>query len=159
MCTGRFHENGRPPPFSRCTQPCIHDGGRWGSTYCYIEDGNWGAPCVPCKGKIQENGVKIVAFCHSKIPFYIDKSQRHLFIICLESYIRGNLAVRGCPHGYSIITDSSECRKACDDLGISVATISGGHPCYEDSENNCNQNGQNGQGAKFVCTKSGILTN
>jgi len=71
-----------------------------------------------------------------------------------ESYIRGNLAVRGCPHGYSIITDSSECRKACDDLGIPVATISGGHPCYEDSENNCNQNGQNGEGAKFVCKKS-----
>ena len=93
------------------------------------------------------------------LHFYIDKSQRHLFIFCLESYIRGNLAVRGCPHGYSIITDSSECRKACDDLGIPVATISGGHPCYEDSENNCNQNGQNGQGAKFVCAKSGILTN
>ena len=84
MCTGRFHENGRPSPFSRCTQPCIHDGGRWGSTYCYIENGNWGAPCVPCKGIIQENGVKIVAFCHSKIPSILIKA-RDIYLLFVQN--------------------------------------------------------------------------
>ena len=56
MCTGNFDESGRPPPFSKCSKPCIHETGRWGSTYCYLEGGNWGAPCVSCQGKYL-NGV------------------------------------------------------------------------------------------------------
>lgn len=49
-CTGSFDESGRPPPNTRCNGDCIKDSGRWGSSYCYTANGNWGAECVPCNG-------------------------------------------------------------------------------------------------------------
>ena len=74
------------------------------------------------------------------------------------SYILGDLAARKCPNGYSSITDSSGCIKACDHMGISSGSaISGGHPCYKDGGGKCHQNGQNGGGASFLCRKTGIF--
>ena len=59
MCTGNFFEHAsavgnhepRPASGTRCAGPCIYDQGRWGSSYCYTEDGNWGAECVACPSK------------------------------------------------------------------------------------------------------------
>ena len=58
MCTGNFFEhasaseNGnekpRPPSGTRCAGPCIFELGRWGASYCFTADGNWGAECVAC---------------------------------------------------------------------------------------------------------------
>ena len=55
MCTGTFYEEGRPPAGTKCADSCITGSAsvdRWGSSYCYIEGGNWGAECVTCTGKI-----------------------------------------------------------------------------------------------------------
>ena len=59
MCTGNFYEHSpashskmaRPPEGTRCVEPCVYENGRWGSSYCYTEDGNWGAECKPCPSK------------------------------------------------------------------------------------------------------------
>ena len=61
MCTGTFFEHSsvvgnnkpRPPAGTRCAEPCVHETGRWGSSYCYTEDGNWGAECISCPGTQQ----------------------------------------------------------------------------------------------------------
>ena len=59
MCTGNYFEHFsdarnnrlRPPAGTRCAEPCIYEKGRWGSSYCFTEDGNWGAECVSCPGE------------------------------------------------------------------------------------------------------------
>ena len=61
MCTGNFFEHSsvvgnnkpRPPAGTRCAGPCVHETGRWGSSYCFTEDGNWGAECISCPGTQQ----------------------------------------------------------------------------------------------------------
>ena len=76
------------------------------------------------------------------------------------SYVMGDRGSGRCPNGYSTITDSSGCRKACDNKKISFGSeISGGHPCYMDGGRKCHQNGQNGGGASFLCRKPGIFSN
>ena len=61
MCTGNFFEHAsasgnsnkqhRPPSGTKCASPCIFEPGRWGMSYCYTADGNWGAECVSCPSK------------------------------------------------------------------------------------------------------------
>ena len=59
ICSGNYYENPsvvgnnkpRPPAGTRCAEPCVYEKGRWGSSYCYTEDGNWGAECIPCPGR------------------------------------------------------------------------------------------------------------
>ena len=74
------------------------------------------------------------------------------------------MGVKGCPDGYSTITKGVECQKACNELGISLSNPRlqyeyhvVEHPCYEDSK--CYRNGKNGEDAKYVCKKTGKLTN
>ena len=62
MCTGNFYESGRPPIYSKCTKPCIHEVGRWGASWCDIKDGNWGAPCVSCPGNCKINVLDLSPF-------------------------------------------------------------------------------------------------
>jgi len=62
-CTGSFDESGRPPPNTRCNGDCIKDSGRWGSSYCYTANGNWGAECVLCIGCQTKDGQRC------KFPF------------------------------------------------------------------------------------------
>ena len=57
-CTGSFQEDGgsppgRPQPGTKCVGQCINDSGRWGKSYCYInqEKSQWGAECIDCPGK------------------------------------------------------------------------------------------------------------
>ena len=54
-CTGSFQEDGgsppgRPSPGTKCVGQCINDSGRWGKSYCYIdqEKSQWGAECIDC---------------------------------------------------------------------------------------------------------------
>merc|ERR1719186_875827 len=61
-CTGSYQEpasqsgNGkaRPPPGTPCVQHkgkiCQKEKGRWGSSFCNVAGGNWGAECVVCSG-------------------------------------------------------------------------------------------------------------
>ena len=68
MCTGNFTERDlsdtgnamqRPPPGTKCAEPCVFESGRWGSSWCYTEENGseekgsqWGAECVSCQGMI-----------------------------------------------------------------------------------------------------------
>ena len=62
MCTGNFTERDlsdtgnamqRPPPGTKCAEPCVFESGRWGSSWCYTDgNGQWGAECVSCEGMI-----------------------------------------------------------------------------------------------------------
>ena len=50
LCTGSFHESGRPAAGTKCALPCVMDSGRWGASYCYTKEdkSQWGAECVAC---------------------------------------------------------------------------------------------------------------
>lgn len=50
--------------------------------------------------------------------------------------------------------DRSSCQEACKILGIPEKDILGDFACYKDFENNCYQNGQNGEGASMICKSS-----
>ena len=50
MCTGNYSGSGRPPFNSKCSKSCVYQKGEWGSSWCYVEGGKWGAPCIPCGG-------------------------------------------------------------------------------------------------------------
>ena len=55
MCTGDYYENGRPPVGTKCVEVnnkiCVIESGRWGTSWCYTNVGEWGAECVKCSGK------------------------------------------------------------------------------------------------------------
>ena len=56
MCTGTFHEDGRPSAGTPCTEECTKKAGRWGASWCRTAGGNWGAECVACdKGWLLES--------------------------------------------------------------------------------------------------------
>ena len=69
MCTGNFWEDAsasgnnkpRPPVGTKCAEACVFERGRWGSSFCNTEDGNWGAECVPCTSKLK--GSTTIHFC------------------------------------------------------------------------------------------------
>ena len=53
MCTGNYSggkPSGRPPLHTECSEPCVYKKGDWGPSWCTVEGGNWGAPCIPCGG-------------------------------------------------------------------------------------------------------------
>ena len=59
MCTGSYTEEGKPlaATGTKCESPCIHEGGRWGASFCYTnltdKENGWGAECVPCSGNTE----------------------------------------------------------------------------------------------------------
>jgi len=79
-----------------------------------------------------------------------------------ESDEKWRAAWQPCPGGYSKITDSSQCRKACKNLAISLGSgFIGGQPCYRPGgygAKTCHQDGNKGQGASFVCEKLAGMT-
>ena len=54
------------------------------------------------------------------------------------------------------ITDESTCIKACMRLNVPLKEILGNYKCYKDSQGNCYQNGQNGDGASLICKMPAI---
>jgi len=69
MCTGSYQEPAstagnrktRPNPQTKCVEfagkVCRHEAGRWGSSWCYVDDNgssNWGAECIPCSANETE---------------------------------------------------------------------------------------------------------
>ena len=62
---------------------------------------------------------------------------------------------KNCPIG-SNITDTENCKEACDELNITIADIreiQPGYVCYKNMQGNCYQNGQIKGGDSLVCEK------
>ena len=92
------------------------------------------------------------ALLYSKLVMF------YLLVLTLatDKYFLGNVGKEDCPGG-SKINDISTCQKACNELKIPVKQLKDGDICFKDREGNCYQNGKNGGGAAFVCTKGTIV--
>ena len=81
----------------------------------------------------------------------------HLFNLLIltlatDEFFLGNVGKEDCPGG-NIITDTSTCQKACNQLNATIKELKDGNICYTDKKGYCYQNGWNGGGAAFVCKK------
>ena len=57
---------------------------------------------------------------------------------------------RSCLSG-EMIHEKMECTFACLKLGLPLAKMTDGKPCYQAGNGKCRQDGRNGSGASLVC--------
>ena len=75
-----------------------------------------------------------------------------------ENYYLHDVGKKRC-HSGSGLFDTTECKKACIELGIPLSgrKFKNGKSCYKGGSNVCNQNGGLGRRASLVCKREGNL--
>ena len=76
------------------------------------------------------------------------------FYVSEYTYFTGKLGVKSCTNG-SVITNKTECEKACTQLKLPLKSMTDGQNCFKSGKGDCKQGGSHGATAKLVCKKQG----
>merc|ERR1711936_935593 len=68
------------------------------------------------------------------------------------TYFTGKLGVKSCTNG-SVITNKTECEKACTQLKLPLKSMTDGKSCFKTGKGECKQSASHGSTAKLVCKK------
>merc|ERR1711936_1494495 len=68
------------------------------------------------------------------------------------TYFTGKLGVKSCTNG-SVITNKTECEKACTQLKLPLKSMTDGKNCFKTGKGECKQSASHGSTAKLVCKK------
>ena len=69
-------------------------------------------------------------------------------------YILEEKGVKTCATG-SMILDRSECKRACEQLGLKMGNLFDGNHCYMTGKGKCRQAKKMGSNASLICKTSG----
>ena len=87
-------------------------------------------------------------------PILLKYDFSSVFTAVGPEYILGEKNVKTCTTG-SMILDKSECKRACEQLGLKMGNLFDGNHCYMKRNGKCRQSKKMGKKDSLICKASG----